>query len=543
MNACARHISLALLAIFQAAGPAAAQETFESLPYSVRVNIAFEAGPRFNSQFRRDLLKQVADGLERSVGEFWQAEVVEESGSTFAGLAALKRLAAESLIRVPKPVEPAADEPATAETLPVDPDKQYFLWVEGAGAGFSVAGREFDNATRQLGPLTTGSVLDRGEISVALLTAIARLFRPIAAVEQPRNGPPLMRARGGSFTPPDSQWQAIRPGQIFEAYSTFRNKEQVVERVQHVPWTYVVAGDSPSLGRTAGTLISGMRSPLATRRNRVQNVALAVSGRGPVTNLTLVTRPPARKPLAGLEVELSPVPYPPRDGEKPEGEKSVPKNPRLVADRTGVVPLSVTTAPDGRPVWLLVHSGQVLLARVPFLPGTQESVVLELPDDSFRLETEGEIALVQAKLVDTVARRAVLMSMAKARAKDGQWDVVTGLLKDLEAMPKAATFAGEINVIRLNSRSAAKARRDATAEQRIQKLCGETLELVTNYLDEEKLKELRDEINEMRQLKNDEAALESGVKPEPAKPAAKKKKARPAPAAAPKQAAPSAPGF
>jgi hypothetical protein len=250
--------------------------------------------------------------------------------------------------------------------------------------------------------------------------------------------------------------------------------------------------------------------------------------------------------LAGLEVELSPVPHPHQDAAKAEDGRPVTKNPRLVADRKGVVQLSVDLAPEGRPVWLLVHSGQVLLARVPFLPGTREAVVLELPDDSFRLETEGEIALVQARLVDTVARRAVLMSLARARAKAGEWDAVTGYLKDLDGMPKAGSFAGEINVIRLNSRNAARARRDATTEQRIQKLCNETLELVTNYLDEEKLKELRDEINELRQTKSDEAAVEAGASAPAAKPASKKKKARasPTPQATPQaapQAAPQAP--
>jgi hypothetical protein len=527
MTFTARFLRLGVFALAFWPLAAAAEGAIELEPYRVRVNIAFEDGPRFNAEFRRDLLRQVADGLERSVGEFWQAEVVEESGGTFAGSAALRRLTSEILVR----------EPALAEV-----DKQYCLWVQSVGAGFHLEGREYDTATRNLGPLTAGSAADRSEIPLALLAALVRLFRPVATAEQPRTGPAVIRARGGSYSPPDSSWQPIQAEQIFEAYYSFRNQEQVVDRVQHVPWTYIVAGSSPKLGRSEATVISGLRSPLAARRNRVQTVALGVASRGSLSTLTLMTRPPARKRLAGLEVELSPVPHPQPNADKSEGDKPAAKNPRLVSDRNGVVPLSAEMAPDGRPVWLLVHSGQVLLARVPFLPGTQAAIVLELPDDSFRLETEGEIALVQAKLVDTVARRAVLISMAKSRAKAGEWDAVTGFLKDLEAMPKAGSFSSEINVIRLNSAKAARARRDPTSEQRIQKLCNETLELVTNYLDEEKLKELRDEINEMRQLKNDEAALEAGVKPE-TKPGAKKKKARPSPAAAPKAAPPPQHGF
>ena len=64
-------------------------------------------------------------------------------------------------------------------------------------------------------------------------------------------------------------------------------------------------------------------------------------------------------------------------------------------------------------------------------------------------------------------------------------------------------------------------------------ICDETLELVNNYLDEEKVKEVRDELAEIRQLARDEAAAEGRAKAavenptEPAeKPAAGKKKTR-----------------
>jgi hypothetical protein len=79
-------------------------------------------------------------------------------------------------------------------------------------------------------------------------------------------------------------------------------------------------------------------------------------------------------------------------------------------------------------------------------------------------------------------------------------------------MRKAPSFTVDINAIRIPALKMAKARRDRTTAARVEKLCGETLELVNNYLDEEKVKELRDELAEMRQLARDEAAAEGQAK-------------------------------
>jgi hypothetical protein len=168
---------------------------------------------------------------------------------------------------------------------------------------------------------------------------------------------------------------------------------------------------------------------------------------------------------------------------------------------------------------------------------------LELPDDSLRLEVEGDIALVQAKLVDTVARRAVLMALAKNRAKASEWEAMADALKDLQEMRKAASFASDISVIRIRAIKAARARRDQTTEQRVQKLCTETLELVTAYLDEEKLTDFKNELNEMRQMEVDQAAVLAGAEKDAEKKAApaKKKSLKPKKKAQP--AAPPQSGF
>jgi hypothetical protein len=133
------------------------------------------------------------------------------------------------------------------------------------------------------------------------------------------------------------------------------------------------------------------------------------------------------------------------------------------------------------------------------------------------------------------------MSQARARARAREWEAVAVVLKQLDQMPKAPVFAAGINAIRMPALKTARARRDRTTEARVQKLCDELAELVTNYLDEEKIKELREELAEMRQLAADEATVEAQAKaaeatapPDEEPPADEKQDTKPKPPAAPK---------
>ena len=537
------HPALALVLLLfittaAAAQTAGAQEPplpLELQSYSVRLRIGFEDAPQLSAESRAAILESVRDRLARYVGAFWQYEVNEEMGEYFTGLAALKRLRVESL-----PGTPDAD----------DVQKVYFLQVENSGAGAIIAGREWDLLTRRLGTIAVNSVYDRREIGETILAIVRDVFRPIAAIEPSKSGPVRLRARGGEFPSPDESWHPLSSGRIFEAFYCFLDKDRAVERVQQVPFTYLSAGDAIDRGTALATATSGLRAPLVARR-RIQPVALGTGRRGAQTRLTLVTRPPARKPLAGVEVQITDSPTPPEEipdeERKAAALKEAARLPKLVADRNGLVVVNSSAAPDGRPVWLYVRSGQALLARVPFLPGVQPVETLELPDDTLRLETEGRVALLQAELVDAVARRAVLLAQAKGRAKNQDWDGVAEAFRQIDGMRKAPSFTVDINAIRIPALKLAKSRRDRTTAARIEKLCDETLALVNNYLDEEKVKEVRDELAEIHQIVKDEAAAEArakGVAEKPAetdkKPAAGKKKSKKK--ASTRPAEPAAPG-
>jgi hypothetical protein len=258
------------------------------------------------------------------------------------------------------------------------------------------------------------------------------------------------------------------------------------------------------MGASACTLTSALRVSFSARRRRVESVALGIVPSLASTRLTMVTFFPARRPLGGIEVE-SFAESPPPASEQAAAPAALQ---RLVTDRNGQVRLDCPSPPLDKPLWLFVRSGQNLLARVPFVPGIRADEILELPDDTLRLEIEGQVAQLQSELVDAVARRAVLSALVRNRAKAREWPAVDELLKQLSAGPRAPNFAADLNSIRINGQRQARERKERLTELRIQKLCDESAELITYYLDEAKVNEVREEIAELRQIAEEEAKAE-----------------------------------
>jgi hypothetical protein len=175
-----------------------------------------------------------------------------------------------------------------------------------------------------------------------------------------------------------------------------------------------------------------------------------------------------------------------------------PKQPgkKSWSDHAGVVRVPATTA--GEIVWLSVKSGDIRLARVPLLPGSPPELTLELPDDTVRLHAEGELAVLEAKLVETVARRAVLMARIRSRATASDWSAVQADRKALAALTTARQFEERLTAIRIPALDAAREQKNGPALARIGRRCREVADAITRYLDADKLKAFEEEIQEIR---------------------------------------------
>lgn len=477
-----RTAMLLTVALFVSLSPIGSAEEAPQLPidqtaYRVQVVLTFGRDGTQDLEFRRGTVARLQESINRSIGPAWNCRVSEESSGSPEAIAAVARLSASELLqRFPEQKV----------------DKVYLLAIDGGSAGFRIAGREWDAVTRDVTPPQHSQAVERRDVPPAALGLLHHLFRPLLVLEPTRWGGLSCRAKGGELADPAGDWNPLAAGRLFEPYFRYLTKERTVERVQRVPWTYVMPTD-PERSVADCQVITGLRSPLSGRRRRVETVALGIRRHVDQTSLRLLRYPPLSKPLPGVELELV----------RGEGRASM----MFVSDRAGIVRLPGTIEGEAPYFWLNARSGQAWLARVPYIPGLRREETLELPDDSPRLRAEGELALLQAELVDTVARRAVLAATARARSKDKRWKEMDDAIREVRELPRAEKFASELNTIRVRYVREAREAKDRAAEARVVKLCADTGDLIRHYLDDDKLRAVREELDELRRIAlEDEAA-------------------------------------
>jgi hypothetical protein len=210
----------------------------------------------------------------------------------------------------------------------------------------------------------------------------------------------------------------------------------------------------------------------------------------PATNLRLTPRNDPLNPMVGFRVDAL--------DRMPTQEDPVADRLSLTTDRRGRVTLPADAAKPLR--HLLVHSGQSVLARVPFVPGLVDRIELGTPNDTARLEVEGALSLIEGELIDNLARRGVLMARARKAAASEKWDDVDLFIKDFNALPELPAVEQRIAAIETPAVQTARQLKDRVAEARIKRMCREIREIAAKNLDPDRIKEFRDEMVELRNV-------------------------------------------
>ncbi len=497
--------------VFCLAGTARAQtpakkveETpYELKPYRVRVAVAFGSDPLLTSPFRRQVLDQLSSAIERTTGGQWKYVVEETAEVRPAEPLGLERLQAEDFA----PPALAEDE----EAPPPEFDKQFFLTVDRSGSKYLLAGREWDDLTQELSAISEEETLERRAVPERLFRLLSELFHPLLEVENADVARRIvsLRLRAGGFVPgnvardpsaEDLRVQ-IRPGTILIAFFRYHNKNGTVREVQFLPWTYLVV-ESIARGRVEASLVTGIRTPFGAKMSkRVQSLAVARKVRFPSTSLQLILRKNPRKKLAGHYVTATAEKYPEADKDKDKAKDQKKQESselfKRMTDREGR--LEIPVDPEHNILWLRVHSGNALLALVPFAPGLVPEIVLDLPDDSIRLAVEGDIIQVKARLIDTVARRAALMIRARKYAEQKDWKKVDEEMQKLDELPSIEEFREQIASIRVPALDAARQQRSLLTQRKVREICENATGLVEKYLSEERINMLKEDIRERRQ--------------------------------------------
>lgn len=446
----------------------------ESQPYRVRLLIADEAQDS-------DLTADLGLALARSAGALWQA--------SFGKLEHLPRCDGEALNRWQVSEMPQRFAEA-------DVDFFYAVTVHRRGSQRRIAVRAWQPQFDWLSPVHEDAFYEPRETAGRIVKLCWGLFRPQVLVEHVDENSCRVRIPAGDLQPADPEFQLFQPGDCLIPWLMYYDRDRSLKKKQELPWTYVrldeIAGPSAQ-----GTVLSGLRSALGGKtRGRIDKVAVASRPVYPQTRLQVgVQNQPARS-LAGYRLEVRPK-LPERKAEPaaepdPKEDKDEEEIVKLLTDRLGEVRL--TPDPAQQSVWVYVYSGDLLLARVPFVPGSSPFLRLDVPDDSIRLQVEGDLQSLQNELINQVAERNTLIAAARNASKKGDWQRVAVLRKQLEGLPSKSSFQEKLAGIRVPAINAAKARKDRAGQVRIERLCKDVNELIGQYLNADRIKQVLEEL-------------------------------------------------
>ena len=503
-------------------------------PYRVRLVIAFDA-PQLSAVAQREILLSTEQAARRCVGQMWRMRVESLPWLQPVSAAGLSRLKVAELIERADSQEqasgslqtlrltgsvsegvgmPRVESPSSSLTLRVgveaaasEPIDVWFVAaVQAARPGYRIEVRAWQPEI-QLALASVGDrVVDPRDVPLAILKLCWKTFRPVGVVEGVDGHSAQVRLRAGALAAPDASFTLARQNDTFVPSISVRNRENRVERLVPIPWTHLTATE------VSGSLMtvnvgSGLRSPISTKqRGRNETVVVAVRPQQQATRLELATQSKPSLPLVAHRIELRSSPVTPiQDDPVARLETLITE---LLTDRRGLVTIAVD---HERPlVWLFAYSGQHLLARVPFVPGIVSHVRLEVPDDSARLAAEADVQMLQGQLIDAVAVRNTQIGLIRAAAKQRDWKEQESRLAGLVKLEDAQSFLDRLAAVRVPAVNAAKARKDKTAEARINRLCDEMATLIRQYLSEDRIKQLNEEAAELRKADAEAEQKEKG---------------------------------
>lgn len=445
---------------------------YDQQPYRVSLSLGIDPALGMTSDESDRLAAQLRDQLLARVGAAWNTQVTlaEPHDPTSHDTLALRS---------------AKDWTAAIGSTPID--KKLALTLDRVGTKYRLAGIEWDRTTEQITPIMTREAFDRRRLSVLAADLSLALFRPLVSVTAVTENAVELKIRGGDFLPADATATPFQVGDHLTAYIRHYDKKHELRRIQEIPWSYLQV-DLVDRGFIRATQITPFASPLAGSKRRAESFAMKVNPYFPSSTVTIIPRGKPDAPLAGYRVEMLN-----RDETKTD---PVADRLKIRTNRAGQVVLPVDTAHQLQT--LIVYSGASPLARVPIIPGHAPTLQLDVPDDTPRMNVEAETELLQSELVDTVARRHVMMARARAAAQKGNFEQVTEFQKQISELPTLEQFQKRIENLRLPGVQAARSKKDKAQESRITKLCDKIDKQAQEHLDPTTLMEFETEMSELK---------------------------------------------
>lgn len=478
--------------------------------YRVVVEVGFEGNATQLPAVRQALVDQIRKGLDRMYGAAWDAQVRESEWLIPGGKQRLFRLTTEELFaRYPESIA----------------QKVLLIGVEESNGTFQISCREYDTRVQEMSPVLDEQTAEELNVASIACRLVRDSFRPVLLFAKPTpvGGELEFLLQGGELAVPDPEAAFIREGDVLRTFlrQMDRRNPDKLKSLTRLDLCYVrVTGFNDELradesgsddlpvnvegftrdtaavyydtGHVRGVLISHGPVPYGGAGRSVQQIALRQRPAATKSHVKLVLQARPDRPLICYRVD--------QVAKLRHTDTNETPGVRVLTDRNGELEIAVD--PQNPTFWLYVYSGSSLLARVPYAPGLLPMDTIKLPDDGLRLGVEGELYLFRDALVDTVAQKAVLMSLAKKASAEAKPDELEKLILQLDEMPGQKEFMSRLNAIKTPATEKAVQQRNTSVKRKIEKLCLSMEESLTKfYSSDNKIREAQ-ELDQLRKTAN-----------------------------------------
>ena len=445
-------------------GASSAAEPLERQPYRIVLHFACDPSARLDAARRADLLRDWLILVRRFVGAPWVVSLAPPSSP----------IATRDL----DSLNPSVFANVTAF------DKVWVVHAEcpDAGSGPVFTGREYDTATRRLGPLQRRAVEVLADAPRALLEFTLDLFSPTAMITGQEGGRALLTVRAAGLEPASPAGRVVTQGTVFEPLRLVSLEKGVV--VRNIRWTYLpVESVEGAVARCA--IISAYSDPL-TQRVTVPNTLAGVGikpGKSPV-RLRFVTNPDQR-PAAGYLLTARLVP----DG---------PPRELGLTDRAGRIVLPPGFASGLVILRLLAGNVEPMVER-PVMPGeSDEERVIAFDPKPMTVALEAQVDSLRDEVLDLVAIRARLEARMKARLEGNDWPGLEATITEASKLPPKDEFAKRLAALKDQAARQQAESKTAVLTRTAQAQINDLQAVIDRYLDDETLTAYRDALERGR---------------------------------------------
>ncbi len=218
------------------------------------MHLALDPSARIDEARRSALLKQWLALVHRFVGPPWIVTIASPPSPLASGN--LEALEASSF---------ATFDPSF--------DKIWLVRISdgGSSAGLVFTGREYDTATRWLGPLQEHKAFVLADAPRALLQFALELFNPTALITGQEGGRALLMVRGASITPASALGNVVAKGSVFLPLRLVSKVDNSIV-IRRILFTYLQVEEVQGpVARCA--IVTALRDPLTQRVSRPNTLA------------------------------------------------------------------------------------------------------------------------------------------------------------------------------------------------------------------------------------------------------------------------------